>query len=78
LGICRFSTGQLTRNDVSSTLIKFASVEVKRLKFLMSVIFRLGKKIDEVVDFSGVVGISRRVKGIRLARDHALRHRGCA
>lgn len=44
----------------------------------MSVIFRLGKKIDEVVDFSGVVGISRRVKGIRLARDHALRHRGCA
>jgi len=44
MGICRFSAGQLTRYDASCTLIQFASVGVKRLKFLISVIFRLGKK----------------------------------
>ena len=70
-------TGQLTRYDASSTLIKFAAVKVKRLKFLISVIF-LFEKIKELVDFSGIFGVYRRGQGIRLARDHALRHRGCS
>ena len=53
-----------------------AGLEVKRLKFLISVIFRLEKKAKKVVEFSGVFDVCRR--GIRRGRDHALRRRRCA
>jgi hypothetical protein len=60
LCICKFSPGLLTRYDASSTFIKFASVEVKRLKLLISVVFRLEKKkIKKFVGFSGVFGVCR-------------------